>query len=87
MAADSQFRSALAALAAALDELNAPSMIIGGVAVIAAGVPRETIDIDATVLGRSCELETLVSALYRTLTAEQKQTSSACSCFTSIASI
>lgn len=40
-------------------------MIIGGVAVIAAGVPRETIDIDATILGRACELDHLVSILAR----------------------
>jgi hypothetical protein len=48
--ADGRFTSALRALTKALDELGAPSMIIGGIAVIAAGVPRETIDIDATVL-------------------------------------
>ncbi|HUP48359.1 MAG TPA: hypothetical protein VNA04_06175 [Thermoanaerobaculia bacterium] len=51
MTADRAFRTALAQLVAALGELEAPSMIIGGVAVIAAGVPRDTIDIDATVLG------------------------------------
>ena len=54
MAADSQFQAGLRALVAALSEIEAPSMIIGGVAVIAAGVPRETVDIDATVLGRAC---------------------------------
>jgi hypothetical protein len=50
---------------AALDELGAPSMIIGGIAVIAAGVPRETVDIDATVLGRSATLDDTVAALSR----------------------
>lgn len=65
MAADSQFQAALAAVAAALSEIDAPSMIIGGLAVIAAGVPRETIDIDATVLGRDCDPEELVAVLRR----------------------
>lgn len=65
MAADAQFQDALRAVAAALSEIDAPSMIIGGLAVIAAGVPRETIDIDATVLGRDCEIETLVAVLSR----------------------
>lgn len=65
MAADSQFQEALKAVVAALSEIDAPSMIIGGVAVIAAGVPRETIDIDATVLGRDCEVEELVTVLSR----------------------
>lgn len=57
MAADEVFRGALRALAEALNEISAPSMIIGGVAVIAAGVPRQTIDIDATVLGRSVTVD------------------------------
>lgn len=38
-------------------------MIIGGVAVIAAGVPRQTIDIDATVLGRGSELDGVLATL------------------------
>lgn len=37
-------------------------MIIGGVAVIAAGVPRQTIDIDATVRGRDSDIETVLAA-------------------------
>ncbi len=40
-------------------------MIIGGVAVIAAGVPRETIDIDATVLGQTSSPEMVLEALAR----------------------
>lgn len=40
-------------------------MIIGGMAVIAAGVPRQTIDIDATVLGRTSDLEEVVATLAR----------------------
>lgn len=43
------FLDALAAVSAALRDLDGPSMIIGGVAVIAHGVPRLTVDIDATV--------------------------------------
>ena len=52
MAADSRFAAALRAVNAALNEMPTPGMIIGGIAVIASGVPRETIDIDGTVLGR-----------------------------------
>jgi hypothetical protein len=40
-------------------------MIIGGVAVIAAGVPRQTIDIDATVLGRGVDLDTAIETFER----------------------
>jgi hypothetical protein len=43
------FLDALRAVSQALDRIAAPSMIIGGVAVIAHGVPRLTVDIDATV--------------------------------------
>jgi predicted nucleotidyltransferase len=63
VAADTRFAGALRALAAALKELGAPSMIIGGVAVIAAGVPRQTIDIDATILGRATELDETIDVL------------------------
>lgn len=65
VAADQRFNSALRSLVAALDELGIPSMIIGGVAVIAAGVPRETIDIDATILGRDAEIDTVIEVLHR----------------------
>jgi Nucleotidyl transferase AbiEii toxin, Type IV TA system len=41
---------ALADLAKALQRIEAPSMVIGGIAVIAHGVARQTVDIDATVL-------------------------------------
>jgi hypothetical protein len=40
-------------------------MIIGGVAVIASGVPRQTIDIDATILGRTTSLEDAIRAFER----------------------
>ncbi len=46
------FLEALQALTDALGELPAPAMVIGGVAVIARGVPRSTVDIDATVNGQ-----------------------------------
>lgn len=63
MAADVAFHNALAELSAALEELSAPAMVIGGVAVIAAGVPRQTVDIDAVVLGRAATVEAVLSAL------------------------
>ncbi len=43
------FLEALEALAKALVELEAPARLIGGVAAIARGVPRGTVDIDAAV--------------------------------------
>lgn len=65
VSADTSMAGALRALADALDEIPALSMIIGGIAVIAAGVPRETIDIDATILGRTSDLELVLEALAR----------------------
>lgn len=59
------FLDALDALRRALDEVDAPSMIIGGVAVIALGVPRLTVDIDATVAAPSLDIERLVETLSR----------------------
>lgn len=47
---------ALAAVVAALRTLRAPGMIIGGIAVIAHGVPRQTVDVDATDWGEEVEL-------------------------------
>src|SRR4051812_22289270 len=41
-----KIRKALADLAKALHRLEAPGMVIGGIAVIAHGVARQTIDID-----------------------------------------
>jgi hypothetical protein len=54
--------SALSALAAALKSIPAPSMIIGGIAVIAYGVPRQTIHIDATVSAARASVDDLVDA-------------------------
>jgi predicted nucleotidyltransferase len=45
-----KIRKTLADLTKALQRIDAPSMVIGGIAVIAHGVARQTIDIDATVL-------------------------------------
>lgn len=59
------FLDALRALWQGLDELGAPAMIIGGVAVIALGVPRLTVDIDATVSGKDLDVDRLVEALGR----------------------
>lgn len=38
-------------------------MVIGGIAVIARGVPRQTIDVDATVWGRATTVRDLLTAL------------------------
>lgn len=54
---------ALQALAAALRQIKAPGMIIGGIAVIARGVPRLTVDADATVWGEQVDLEDLFQIL------------------------
>lgn len=59
------FLDALDALRRALDELARPSMIIGGVAVIALGIPRFTVDIDATITGAGLNLGELVEVLGR----------------------
>jgi len=59
------FLDALKALGQALGEIEAPSMIIGGVAVIALGVPRLTVDIDATVAAVALDLEGLADTLGR----------------------
>jgi hypothetical protein len=47
--AEQRFLSALRALGNSLQEFGAPWLVIGGVAVIAGGVPRLTADIDATI--------------------------------------
>src|SRR4051812_3050170 len=57
------FPAALAALDRALRVTKAPYMIIGGIAVIARGVPRHTDDIDGTVWADGLDLAALLSAL------------------------
>ena len=59
------FLDALEALRQALDEIGAPWMIIGGVGVIALGIPRLTVDIDATVAAAHLKLAHLVESLGR----------------------
>jgi hypothetical protein len=54
---------ALIALNRALAVLPAPAMFIGGIAVIARGVPRLTVDVDATVRGEAVLLEDLLATL------------------------
>jgi hypothetical protein len=49
---------ALADLAKALQRIEAPSMVIGGIAVIAHGVARQTIEVLATRLDTSQILDT-----------------------------
>lgn len=50
-------------MAAAFGELAVPAMIIGGVAVIARGVPRQTVDVDGTVWAHALDLDTLFDVL------------------------
>jgi len=57
MTADSAVVAALRALAAAFGDLDAPAMVIGGIAVIARGVPRTTLDVDATVWAERLDLD------------------------------
>jgi hypothetical protein len=56
------FIEALKAVADMLAALPSPSMVIGGVAVIACGVPRSTVDIDATVRIEAMDLKALARA-------------------------
>ena len=53
----------LHALARVLDDLPAPAMLIGGMAVIARGLPRTTRDIDVAVLGGKVPLDRLLACL------------------------
>lgn len=54
-----EFLDALRALHDALQALNVPWMVIGGVAVIAHGVPRYTADVDATAAAPDEPIERL----------------------------
>ena len=55
--------AAIRAVATVLSDLPMPAMIIGGIAVIARGVPRLTRDVDATVAGGTMELPALLAVL------------------------
>ncbi len=54
---------AMAALERGLQRIGLPHMLIGGLAVIARGVPRDTRDIDATIWAPDLDLAKLVEAL------------------------
>lgn len=56
-------RAAVRDVANALSSLPVPSMLIGGIAVIARGVPRLTRDVDATVAGGTLPLADLLDRL------------------------
>lgn len=59
------FIEAIRALRDGLRELGVPWVVIGGVAVIARGVPRFTADVDATLWAADAEPERVVEALRR----------------------
>lgn len=59
------FLDALRALRTALDELRIPWLVIGGLAVIARGVPRFTADVDATFAAGDVPLEQVFDVLAR----------------------
>jgi hypothetical protein len=61
----SLIEDALTALCDALSELNAPWMVIGGIAVIAHGVQRMTTDIDAVIQGDCVAMSALLAVLHR----------------------
>jgi Nucleotidyl transferase of unknown function (DUF2204) len=56
-------RKAVNAVSVALTSLPIPGMVIGGIGVIARGVPRATRDVDITLEGGKLPLETLVGLL------------------------
>lgn len=62
---DESLRRAIGSIVAALTELGAPFMIIGGIAVILRGVARQTNDIDATVWAEGLDIERVLVLLER----------------------
>ena len=65
MTAELGVSAALEALAAALNELDAPAMLIGGIAVIARGVPRTTLDIDAAIWAEALDVDRAMAVFSR----------------------
>lgn len=63
MTADQALLKALEALATALRDLGAPAMIVGGIAVIARGVPRHTVDIDAAIWAEDLPVDRVLTTL------------------------
>jgi predicted nucleotidyltransferase len=61
--ADEKMVKALDALRRALDKTGVPWMVIGGIAVIAHGVPRQTQDVDATLWGPAIHADHLLPLL------------------------
>jgi len=61
--AERRLESALEALQTALRALQAPWMVIGGIAVIAHGVRRLTTDIDVVIRGDAAATEQVIAAL------------------------
>jgi hypothetical protein len=62
---DEGFLEALDAVAQSLDDVDRLSMIIGGVALIASGIPRLTVNVDATIKAAGLSAERLADALHR----------------------
>jgi hypothetical protein len=62
---ESPFVEAIAALRAALDEVGAPFMLIGGLAVIVHGVARVTGDVDATIWAEGVDVDRALDVLAR----------------------
>jgi Nucleotidyltransferase of unknown function (DUF6036) len=60
--ADDRLVLALRDVSSALREIRAPSMIIGGLAVIAGGFARYTHDVDAVVRGRDSDVKSVLEA-------------------------
>lgn len=56
----SSLRTAVAAVARALAQLPVSGMLIGGIAVIARGVPRTTRDVDATISADSGDVDSIL---------------------------
>jgi hypothetical protein len=65
-----RLEAALIEVAALLDDLRIPYMLIGGLAVAQWGAPRATLDVDVTLWVEPQRLEQAVSALCRRLTAK-----------------
>jgi hypothetical protein len=58
-----KIRKALSDLTKALQRIDSPSMVIGGIAVIAHGVARQTVDIDATILATRLDVSQILKVL------------------------
>lgn len=59
------FLDAVRALRNALAELGTPWLVIGGLAVIARGIPRFTADVDATISASAIPIEQMLQTLER----------------------